>query len=90
MIAYIRGQRESGTRLVTMPQVQGPGEEAGVDFGEATLIVAGSHTEVQLFHLYLSRSGRAVHVAFTSVGQEALLEGHVRRRGSDGLVRSVS
>ena len=77
VVATIRRELESGTHLVTIPQVHGPGEEAEVDFGEATLVVAGSPTEVQLFHLRLSHSARAVHVAFPTVGQEALLEGHV-------------
>ncbi len=47
--------------------------------------------KVDIFHLRLSHSGRAVHVAFASEGQEAFLEGHVaafaRRGGVPGRIR---
>ena len=62
----------SGTRLVTVPQAHPPGDEAEVDFGEATIVIAGVAVKVDIFHLRLSHSARAVHVAFASEGQEAL------------------
>jgi transposase len=55
-----------------------PGEEAEVDFGEATVVVAGEPTRVHLFHLRLSASARSVTLAFLGEDQAALLEGHVR------------
>ena len=50
------------------PQAHGPGEEAEVDFGEVTVILAGARPSVSIFHLRLSHSGRAVHVAFALGG----------------------
>ena len=35
-VAGIRREIESGTSFVTVPQVHGPGDEAEVDFGEAS------------------------------------------------------
>jgi transposase len=91
VVAELRRELESGTRLVTVPQTHPPGEEAEVDFGEATVILASIPTKVEIFHLRLSHSGRAVHVAFGSEGQEALLEGHVvafkRLGGVPGRIR---
>jgi transposase len=77
VVAGIRRELESGTSLVTVPQVHGPGDEAEVDFGEASFWIAGRLTTLSIFHLRLSHSARAVHVASPSVGQEAFLEGHV-------------
>jgi transposase len=62
---------------VSVPQTHPPGAEAEVDFGEATVIVDGARLRVAIFHLRLSHSARAVHVAFPVESQEALLEGHV-------------
>jgi Transposase and inactivated derivatives len=63
---------------VAVVQEHAPGVDAEVDFGEFFAVVAGTMTKCQLFVLRLSGSGKAVHVAFTSAGQEAFLEGHVR------------
>jgi len=77
VVAALKRELESGTALVTVPQVHPPGDEAEVDFGEASVWIAGVLTRVEIFHLRLSHSARSVHVAFASEGQEALLEGHV-------------
>lgn len=77
VVAALRREIESGTRLVTVPQLHPPGEEAEVDFGEAAFVIAGVLTRLSIFHLRLSHSARSVHVASPSVGQEAFLEGHV-------------
>lgn len=91
IVAEIRAELESGTRLVTVPQAHPPGDEAEVDFGEATIVIAGVPVKVEIFHLRLSHSARAIHVAFASEGQEALLEGHVlafdRLGGVPGRIR---
>ncbi len=91
IVAEIKAELESGTRLVTVPQAHPPGDEAEVDFGEATIVIAGMAVKVDIFHLRLSHSARAVHVAFASEGQEALLEGHVaaftRLGGVPGRIR---
>ena len=90
-VGEIKAELESGTRLVTVPQTHPPGDEAEVDFGEATVVIAGVPVKVEIFHLRLSHSAKAVHVAFASEGQEALLEGHVlafdRLGGVPGRIR---
>jgi len=91
VVGGLKAELESGTRLVTVPQAHPPGAEAEVDFGEATVVIAGVPVKVEIFHLRLSHSARAVHVAFASEGQEALLEGHVlafeRLGGVPGRIR---
>jgi transposase len=76
---------------VTIVGLHEPGAEAEVDFGEATVIVAGEPTVVHLFHLRLSASGRSVTLAFLGEDQQALLEGHAiafeRLGGVPGRIR---
>jgi transposase len=60
-----------------VPQTHEPGAEAEVDFADLWIILRGRKTKVFLFTLRLSYSGRAVHRAFATQGQEAFLEGHV-------------
>ena len=90
-VRAIRAELESGTTLVTVPQVHPPGDEAEVDFGEATVVIAGTAVKVEIFNLRLSHSARSVHVAFGSEGQEALFEGHLvafeRLGGVPGRIR---
>ncbi len=77
---YVRELRpelgSGGLGSVTIVARHAPGEEAEVDFGEATILLAGEPTRVQLFHLRLSASGKAVTLAFLSSDQTAFLEGH--------------
>jgi len=54
------------------------GDEAEVDFGTASVYLAGVLTEVQLFIMRLSASGRAYPRAYLSEAQEVFLDGHVR------------
>ena len=54
-----------------------PGAEAEVDFADLWVDLRGVKTKVFLFTLRLSYSGKAVHRAFATQGQEAFLEGHV-------------
>jgi transposase len=91
---YVRAVRsEFGTerRDVTIVAVHEPGEEAQVDFGQADAIIAGDTTRLYLFHLRLSHSAQAVHLAFPTEGQEAFFEGHViafeRLGGVPALIR---
>jgi hypothetical protein len=72
----LRAELEVGTGTVTIVACHPPGEEAEVDFGEATVILAGEATVVHLFHLRLSGSGKAVTLAFLAPDQAAFLEGH--------------
>ena len=76
-VAVVRRELESGTALVTVPQLHPPGAEAEVDFGEVSVWLGGVLTKLAMFVMRLSHSGQAVHVCFPSEGQEAFLEGHV-------------
>jgi transposase len=60
-----------------VPQRHDPGAEAEVDFHDLWVILRGVKTKTALFTMRLSFSGRAVHRAFATQGQEAFLEGHV-------------
>lgn len=62
---------------VSIPQTHDPGAEAEVDFGEFWARIAGELVKCWMFVMRLCCSGRAFHVAFTSQGQEAFLQGHV-------------
>jgi len=66
-----------GSPEVTIVGLHEPGAEAEVDFGQATVVVAGEPVTVHLFHLRLSASARSVTLAFLGEDQAALLEGHV-------------
>ena len=76
-VGRVRRELESGRVTVTIPQLHPPGEEAEVDFGGVSVWPDGVLTELSMFVLRLSHSGRAVHVCFPGEGQEAFLEGHV-------------
>ncbi len=75
-VARLRRELESGRQVVTIPQLHPPGEEAEADFGGVSVWLDGVLTELPMFVLRLSHSGRAVHVCFAGEGQEAFLEGH--------------
>ena len=75
-VARLRRELESGRVEVTIPQLHPPGAEAEVDFGQFGVEFDGEPTELSMFVMRLSHSGRAVHVCFPSEGQEAFLEGH--------------
>ena len=60
-----------------VPQTHPPAAEAEVDFDDLWVILRGVKTKTALFTMRLSFSGRAVHRASLTQGQEAFLEGHV-------------
>ena len=62
---------------VFVPQSHGPGDEGEVDFADLWIDLAGVRTKVFLFTFRLSCSGKAVHRAFGTQGQEAFLQGHL-------------
>jgi len=76
-VRALRAELGSGLGQVTIVACHPPGEEAEVDFGEATVILAGEPTKVHLFHLRLSHSGKGVTLGFLAQEQTAFLEGHV-------------
>lgn len=59
-----------------VPQTHEPGAEGEVDFADLWIDLAGVRTKVFLFTIRLSFSGKAVHRAYSTQGQEAFLEGH--------------
>jgi transposase len=75
-VGQLRRELESGTAEVTIPQLHPPGAEAEVDFGTVHVWLEGVLTELSMFVMRLSHSGRAVHLCSPSEGQEAFLEGH--------------
>jgi transposase len=60
-----------------VPQTHEPAAEAEVDFHDLWVVLGGVKTKTALFTMRLSYSGRAVHRAFLTQGQEAFLEAHV-------------
>lgn len=81
---HVRKRREAialegaePAREASVEQLHAPGQEAEVDFGDATVEIDGVRQVVQVFGLRLSASGKAVHRAFPSASQEAFLEGHI-------------
>ena len=85
-VGRLRRELESGRAVVTLPQLHAPGEEAEVDFGAVSVWLDGVLTELSMFVMRLSHSGRAVHVCFPGEGQEAFLEGHAVAFGRLGGV----
>ena len=77
-VAEVRARQELPLAEVAVPQHHPLGEEAEVDFGTATVMLAGAATEVQLFVMRLSASGRAYPRAYLNEGQEVFLDGHIR------------
>ena len=75
-----------GSPGVFVPQTHLPGREAEVDFGEIGVRLRGQLVTCHLFSLRMSYSGRAVHRASATGGQEAFFEGHVHAFGVLGGV----
>jgi transposase len=78
LVARLRVEVGVGSRPVMVPQSHPPAEEAEVDFGEFTAVVAGVVMKLFMFCLRLSHSGKAVHIAYANQAQESFLDGHVR------------
>jgi transposase len=88
---YVARRRiELGIRKieVAVPQTHSPGAEAEVDFGEFWTRIGGVLVKCWMFVMRLSCSGRAFHVAFTTQGREAFLQGHVLAFNHFGGVRA--
>lgn len=61
---------------VFIPQTHRPGEEAEVDFGDIAIWLRGELVACYLFCFRMSFSGKSIHRASLSAGQEAFFEGH--------------
>ncbi|SEB29881.1 Transposase [Rhodococcus koreensis] len=77
LVARLRTEISPG-QSVMVPQTHPPAQEAEVDFGEFTAVIAGVVMKLFMFCLRLSHSGKAVHVAYANQSQESFLDGHVR------------
>lgn len=77
-VAEVRRRLEVPLVEVMVPQHHPLGEEAEVDFGTASVYLAGVLVEVSMFVLRLSASGRSYARAYLNEGQEVFLDGHVR------------
>jgi transposase len=65
-----------GGSEVFVPQSYEPGEEAQVDWYEATARLGGEAVTLQFFTMRSMFSGDAFHRAYTNATQQAFLEGH--------------
>jgi transposase len=77
---YVRERRrELGLPVdeVRVPLCHEPGAEAEVDWGRASVVIAGVLTEVFLFLMRACFSGACFVAAFPRENQQAFLEGHV-------------
>ena len=81
-------KREMGlsVREVFVPQSYGLGQEAQIDWFEATAKLGGERRVLQFFAMRSMGSGDAFHRAYTNATQQAFLEGHERGFGYFGGV----
>ncbi len=77
-VAEVRHRQELPVVEVAVPQHHPLGEEAEVDFGTISVYLGGLLSEVSLFLLRLSASGRSYPHAYLNEAQEVFLDGHVR------------
>lgn len=77
-VAEARRRMEVPLVEVMVPQRHPLGEEAEVDFGSVSVVLAGALVEVSMFVMRLSASGRGYVRAYLNEAQEVFLDGHVR------------
>lgn len=77
-VAEVRRRMDVPLVEVMVPQHHPLGEEAEVDFGTASVFLAGTLVEVSMFVMRLSASGRGYTRAYLNEAQEVFLDGHVR------------
>ena len=75
---WVRRYRQTEVRGVTLPLAHDRGAEAQIDFGEATVLLAGVATRVFRFCARLAYSTRDMVVAYRQQDRAAWLDGHVR------------
>src|SRR5436309_1628988 len=77
---YVRARKQAGGELVDevfVPLCSEPGAEAEVDWGEATVVIAGVSTQVHVFLMRSCFSSACFVQAHLRETQQAFLEGHV-------------
>ena len=77
-VAEVRRRIDVALVEVMVPQRHPLGEEAEVDFGTASVYLAGMLVDVSMFVIRLSASGRGYTRAYLNEAQEVFLDGHVR------------
>jgi transposase len=77
-VAEVRRRMDVPLAEVMVPQHHRLGGEAEVDFGTASVVLAGVPVEVSMFVMRLSASGRGYTRAYLNEAQEVFLDGHVR------------
>jgi len=77
-VAEVRRRMDVPLVEVMVPQHHPLGDEAEVDFGSASVVLAGVPVDVSMFVMRLSASGRGYTRAYLNEAQEVFLEGHVR------------
>ena len=77
-VAEVRRRQELPLVEVSVPQHHPLGEEAEVDFGSVHVYLAEALTELPLFLMRLSASGRTFVRAYLNEAQEVFLDGHVQ------------
>jgi transposase len=77
-VAEVRRRMDVPPVEVMVPQHHPLGEEAEVDFGTASVYLAGVLVDVSMFIMRLSASGRGYPRAYLNEAQEVFLDGHVR------------
>lgn len=77
---YVRRRRREAGEIdeVFIPRHHSPGAGAEVDWGESSIVLAGTRAAVHLFHMRSSYSGATFVWATPHENQQAFLEGHVR------------
>jgi transposase len=77
-VAEAKARHEIPPVKVMVPQHHPLGAESEVDFGTSSVYLAGLLTQVHLFVMRLSASGRGYPRAYLNESQEVFLDGHVR------------
>ena len=77
-VAEVRRRQELPLVEVMVPQHHPLGAEAEVDFGSIHVYAEGLLTELPVFLMRLSASGRGFVRAYLNDAQEVFLDGHVR------------
>jgi transposase len=75
-VGRLRRERGLGHE-VFVPQVHAPGVEAEVDWYEAAVDFPAGRQTVPIFVMRACASGRAFHIAYPRLTQQAFLEAHV-------------
>ena len=77
-VAEVRRRMDVPLVEVMVPQDHPLGAEGEVDFGTASVYLAGELVDVSMFVMRLSASGRGYARAYLNECQEVFLDGHVR------------